>query len=155
MVLKKKIKNPKKEKFSQSKTSNSHSIKNFIKIGNPLKTSSAPQKKNPKKVEKLINPAKRVKLRVCARLCTCSIRKKKILDKTPCTKKNKLTTPNPVFQVKNKNIKIKFISCIVAKAISFLISVINHIRIDASKEPQSTMPKLRLYPKGVTNKNKK
>ena len=50
------------------------------------------------------------------------------------------------FQVKKKKIKIRFISCIVAKAMSFLMSTTNHIRIDASKDPQKITPKLILYP---------
>ncbi len=37
---------------------------------------------------------------------------------------------------KNKKITIKFISCIVANAISFFISVLVHILIEASIQPQ-------------------
>jgi len=39
----------------------------------------------------------------------------------------------------SKNNRIKFISCIVAKAISLLISLEVHIRIEESKAPHTTI----------------
>lgn len=56
---------------------------------------------------------------------------------------------------KKKNPTIKFISCIVAKAINLFISVEVHIRIDASIAPKNISPSIKWIKEECLNKKLK
>ena len=72
---------------------------------------------------------------------TCGLQKdvKKLLAQWYTPQGGIFKTLKLELEFNSKNNRIKFISCIVAKAISLLISLEVHIRIEESKAPHTTI----------------